>query len=172
MGTNKRTYRAKASRGQLGETSKHNPEVAVLFEIITEAPESALTWHGYFTEATTERTIESLRIAGWKGDDLMDFEAGYTFPADAPEVDLVVEDEEYEGKTYARVQWVNRVASLSVKTPLTGDKARAFAASMRDKFRAFDAAKGVRTPARPAAPVKPNGQPPEPPPLTDADIPF
>lgn len=170
MGTNKRYYRAKASSGILGETSGGKPEVAVAFNILTEgATHTQLTWHGYFTEATQERTIESLRIAGFAGDDLTAFEGGYDFPSDAPEVELVVEDEEYEGKTRTKVQWVNRAGGPAVKTALTGDKAKAFAAAMKGAFRAFDASNGKR-----AAPAKPTtaDKRPEPPPLSDADIPF
>lgn len=172
MGTNKRFYQARAVQGQLGETAGGKPEVAVSFDILTEgATHAQLTWHGYFTEATEERTIESLRIAGWKGDDLSVFSEGFAFPDDAPEVSLVVEDETYEGKLYTKVQWVNRAGGAAVKTPLVGDKAKAFAAAMKEKFRAFDAANGKRT-ARPA-PSKPAADKrPEPPPLTDADIPF
>lgn len=169
MGTNKRYYRAKAAQGILGETSGGKPEVAVAFNILTpDATHAQLTWHGYFTEATQDRTIESLRIAGWKGDDLTDFADGFDFPADAPEVDLVVEDEEYEGKTRTKVKWVNRAGGIAVKTPLVGEKAKAFAASMKGAFRAFDAANGKRTASKPPSADKR----PEPPPLSDADIPF
>lgn len=156
--TNKRYYKARATSGILGETQGGKPEVAIAFSILTPgASHSSLTWHGYFTEATEARTIESLRIAGWRGDDLSQFADGYDFPAEAPEVELVVEDEEYEGKVRTKVQWVNRAGGPAVKTPLTGDKAKAFAAAMRDKFRAHDAANGKRTPTpKPAAaPAKP-----------------
>ena len=166
-GTNKRFYKAKAKQWALAESSTGKEQVAVLFEILTpDAAEKHLTWYGFFTEATADRTIESLRYCGWQGDDLLDLTG-----LDTNEVELVVEDEEYEGKINVRVQWINRVAALSLKVPLTGDKAKAFAAAMKGKIRALDAAGGKRTPSKPASSSAPAG-PPEPPPLTDADIPF
>lgn len=163
--SNRRFYRAKAKEWQLGESENGKPFVGVLFEVLTaDAQEKHLTWRGFFTEATTERTIESLRYMGFEGDDLEQLVG-----LDRNEVDLVVEDEEYDGKTYARVQWVNRAAALRVKQALTGDKAKSFAASMKAAFRTHDAANGKRASSAksPTADKRP-----EPPPLSDADIPF
>lgn len=177
MGTNKRYYRGKAKEWTLAESSTGKPMMVVLFDILTEgAAEKALTWRGFFTEATTDRTIESLRFMGFEGDDLSQLEG-----LDRNEVELVVEDEEYtdeasgEVKTSAKVQWVNKPRTLAVKTILEGDKLKAFAASMKASFRAVDAAAGKRAPAttpRPAAAASAGPRTPEPPPLTDADIPF
>lgn len=163
---NKRYYRAKAKEWTLSETKQGAPMVVVLFDVLTEgATEKSLTWRGLFTEKTVDRTIESLRYCGFEGDDLLTLEG-----LDKNEVDLVVEDELYEGKTYARVQWVNKPRNLSVKTVLEGDKAKAFAAEMKARFRAFDAGSGKRTSAPKQAASGPKT--PEPPPLTDADMPF
>lgn len=170
-GTNKRYYRAKAKEWALSEASTGTPMVVVLFNILTEgATDSALTWRGFFTEKTTERTIEALRFMGFEGDDLTQLHG-----LDRDEVDLVVEDEEYtddEGnlRTSAKVQWVNKPRSLSVKTVLEGDKLKSFAAQMKAQFRQADASAGKRTPS-----VKPSASGPlgnEPPPLDDNDIPF
>lgn len=172
--SNKRYYKAKAAEWSLGETSQGNPQVVVLFNILDEgAQETRLTWYGYFTEKTTDKTIESLRICGWQGEDLTDLTG-----LDTNEVSLVVEDEEYTDEqsgqvsTRARVRWVNKAGGLSVKQPLTGEKAQAFAASMRAAVRAFDAASGKRTTTAPKPAVSPSLLAPEPPPLTDKDIPF
>jgi hypothetical protein len=161
--TNKRYYTARADSWVLGKSSTGKEQVAVSFTILTEgATHQRLTWYGYFTDATFDRTVESLRICGWQGDDLADLQG-----LDAEEVSLVVADEEYEGKVNARVLWVNKLTQgPAVKSVLEGDEARAFAASMRDRVRAFSAA--AKKPAsKPAGDVRP-----EPPPLTDADIPF
>lgn len=172
MGTgNQRKYAARAKEWALGETAKGGEEVVVHFEILTpDAEMSAINWYGYFTDKTWERTIESLRICGWTGADLQSLDG-----LNANEVELVIEDEEYEGKMRARVRWVNRPGGLSLKAPLSGDRAKSFAASMRDRIKALDAT----SPQRPAPRTQPAMAPPPhigqnggAPPLTDDDIPF
>lgn len=172
----KRTYRAKAALWDLGETGSGAEQVAVEFIILTEGADiDRITWFGYFTDKTWERTIESLRYMGWKGQDLSQLDG-----LDANEVDLVIDDETYEGKTRAKVQWVNRVGGLALKAPLSGDKRKAFAASMRDKIKTFDAASG-QPKAKASSASRPAGQRPTmaqraedfgPPPINDDDIPF
>lgn len=175
-GTNKRYYRGKAKEWTMSLSSTDKPMLVVLFDILTEgASEKSLTWRGFFTELTTDRTIEALRFMGFEGDDLSQLEG-----LDRNEVDLVVEDEEYtdsesgEVKTSAKVQWVNKPRALSVKTVLEGDGLKSFAAQMKAAFRQVDASNGKRTSAPAAArktpPAGPQGA--EPPPLSDADIPF
>ena len=137
----------------------------VFFAVLDEgAADSEVTYHGYFTDLTAYRTLESLRHCGWTGDDLLHLEG-----LDSNEVQLVVEDEEHDGKMRTKVQWVNRAGGLAVKQPLSPERAHAFAASMQARIRALDAANGRRQP-RPTA--KPVDLRPEPPPLTDADMPF
>ncbi|HVO30759.1 MAG TPA: hypothetical protein VMV18_08485 [bacterium] len=158
------TYKAKASTWALAESSKGTPEVAVEFVLThPDMQGRSITWHGYLSEKTFNRTVESLRYCGWKGDDLSDLSG-----LDANEVSLVVENEEYEGETHPRVKWVNRAGGLAVKAPMSGDKAKAFAASMRERVRAFDAAKGNK-PA-PSNGGRPSYQEDTPPP--NDDIPF
>ena len=168
MGTNKRIYAAKAKTWGLGTAGeKGTPEVAVEFEIVTpDADIRNITWHGYLTEATLERTVESLRNCGWKGDDVSDGLPGL----DTNEVSLVIEDEEYQGKTYAKVQWVNKKGGLALKAPMQQEQAKAFGASLRDKIRAIEAAKKAGQPKSSSAPSSP--PPAGEKPLSDADVPF
>lgn len=167
MGTNKRIYEAKAKTWGLGTAGqKATPEVAVEFGIITPGADvQAITWHGYLTDAALERTVESLRHCGWKGDDVSDGLPGL----DTNEVSLVIEDEEYEGRTYPKVQFVNRKGGLALKAPMAQDQAKAFGASLKDKIRAIEAAKGSK-PASSSTPSAPpsNGSAP----IKEADVPF
>lgn len=156
------TYRAKARTWALAESSKGTPEVAV--EFLFSSPDFAgagITWHGYLSEGAFKRTVESLRHCGWTGDDLTDL-AGL----DTNEVDLVIANEEYEGETHPKVRWVNKAGGLAVKSVMTPEKAKSFAAAMKGQIRALDIAKGGG--------AKPNGQ--RPPaasaPMDDSDIPF
>ena len=155
-------YRAKAKAWLLTEIGERStPAVSVEFSFL--APEYAsegIAWDGWLTENAYARTVESLRHCGWEGDDVTDLQG-----LDANEVELVVEAEEYEGKTYPRVKWVNRLGGIATKPPMSADRTKAFAAEMRAKIRALDAA-GGRKPAPKAA------QRPEPPPMTDEDLPF
>lgn len=168
---NKRFVVSRAKNWALGEASTGKEQIAVSFPIPNENDdgEHFVAWYGYFTEGTYERTIESLRYMGFEGDDLTQLVG-----LDKNEVELVIEDEEYNGKFHEKVQFINRPGGAAlVKKPLEGDKAKAFAAQMREKFRIFDAQGGKK----PAA-AKPAQRPPQPigplggdPPPSD-DIPF
>lgn len=164
---NRRFLRAKAHDWTLGEHGESGI-VAVSFKVKdTDGVEKFMQWRGFFTDKTEERTIEALRYLGFTGDDvsvLVDRGGG---ELDKNEVELVVEDEKYEGKIYPRVQFINKPRGATVKTKLEGDKAKVFAAKLKEKFRLHDAKEGKRVGSKPA----PSG-PPEPPPLDDADIPF
>lgn len=148
------THAARAIAAKLGETSKGDTQVAVEFEI-TDLPDGPrrITWYGFFTEKTEDRTIEALRICGWTGTDFTDMQVG-------ADVSLVIEDDTWEGKTRAKVKWVNRPGGIAMAKPMDAAKAAAFSARMKGKLLAFDQAAGTKQ----AAPSKPPDAP--------ADIPF
>jgi hypothetical protein len=163
-----RKYLARAKDWALSETSKGDAQIVVYFEISTpEAEMAAITWYGYFSEKAWERTVESLRHCGWQGADLTDLSG-----LGDKEVELVIEDEEYDGKVRPKVRWINKPGAMSIKAPLAGDRAKAFAAQMKDRIKALDAAAGKpkAQPKRAPAPhIGANGGPP---PLSDDDINF
>lgn len=99
------TWRAKATGAELGYTSTGKEQVAMSIEIL-DGPSAnhIITWYGYFTEKTTDRSLESLMIAGWDGEDL----AAMT-GVGSTEFQVVIEEDTYEGKTRMRVQWINRL---------------------------------------------------------------
>jgi hypothetical protein len=175
-GINKRYTRSKAQEWALGESDNGKPYVGVSFKITdpSDKQEKFVGWKGFFTEATTERTIESLRYMGFEGDDVSNLVG-----LNKNEVELVIEDEEYEDqqtgevKTATKVAWVNQPRGPMVKTKLEGEKAKSFAAQMKEKFRGFDAAAGKRVNSKPAAAGKPAPSGPlgdDPPPVED--LPF
>ena len=124
----------------------------------------SITWFGYFTDAAWERTVESLRTCGWSGSDVSNIE-----DLGANEVELVIEDDTYDGKTRAKVKWINKIGGVALGAPLAGDKMKAFAAAMQQKIKSLGAVK----PAQPkqVKPARPSSIE-EPPPLTDADLNF
>lgn len=176
-GINKRYVRSKATEWALGESDNGKEYVGVSFKIKDplDNQEKFVGWKGFFTDLTAERTIESLRHLGFEGDDVSNLVG-----LDKNEVELVIEDEEYvdqqtgETKTATKVSWVNKPRGPMVKNKLEGDKAKSFAAQLKEKFRAVDAANGKRVakPANGAAPAAAGPKGDEPPPLNDADIPF
>jgi hypothetical protein len=162
-------YRARAVQGVLGRTSKGTEQVAVEFQLYDAegVPGASITWFGYFSDATFERTIESLRHCGWVGDDLSDLTG-----IDSNEVSLVIENEEYQGKLYPKVRWVNAPGGgVALREQLSATEAKSFAQRMRSRILAMSQGKALKGPTS-GARRAPAGAPPEPPPHTDDDMPF
>ena len=165
MGIENGTYRGKARSWALAESpNKGTPEVAVEFELTDpEMGGQGITWHGYLTEGAFERTVQALRYCGWEGDDLSALDG-----LDKNEVSLVVENETYNGKTHAKVKWVNKPGGLAIKAPMPADKVKTFAAQMRGRIRALDAQAGKKLSN--GARVPPGAPGSEP--IAEDDIPF
>ena len=145
------THAARALTAVLSETKKGDPQVVVDFQLLDiEGQSPHIAWYGYFTDKTMDRTIETLRLCGWKGSDLNSLDG-----LGDNEVSIVLETEEYEGKARQKVQWVNRAGGLAMANPLSADQAKAFAAKMRGAVLAFDqkagkpAANGKKDTSRP-----------------------
>lgn len=121
-------YRARSLQAEFGfSPNKGTEQVVVEFELLDDQWRGErVTWIGYFTEKTTERTMEALRFCGWSGDDVTDLVGLGT-----SEVSLVIDHEEYDGKLQAKVQWVNKGGAFAMKAPMSPDQKKAFAAKMR-----------------------------------------
>lgn len=143
-------YRARAIEGAIGETSTEKEQVTVLFELL-DVPGKTITWYGYWTEATWERTIEALRTMGWTGSDIDDL-SELSDPS-MPEVYLVIDQEPNEkGVLREKVKWVNKSAGgLAMKTALEPTKARAFAERVKAQIALFDQQHGHAAPQGPAS---------------------
>ena len=145
------TYRARAIDWGLGTTaSKSTPYTWVKLAVGNEE----IDWQGWLSDRSVERTFEALRKLGWTGDDVAVIDALPT------EVEIVIEHEEYQGRQFPRVRWINRIGERT-RPAMTMQDARALADSLRARARA------VPVEAQPA-PV-PAAQPP---PISDDDIPF
>lgn len=146
------THRARPIDCALGMTSTNKEQIGVMFELVDDQGQR-ITWYGYFTDATFERTIESLRRLGWNGNDLADFHRG--LPADVDnEVDIVVEEEtDNNGEPRPKVRWINSAGGgVAVKTVLDDQQVRAFSARMKARVAGLQAAGGA-TPARTPKPA-------------------
>lgn len=147
----KQTVPARAVAHQLANSpEKGTPYSAVEFELLDGPDKGAhIAWYGYYTDATTARTMESLRYAGWTGDDLSES----PLPGlGSTEVSLVIDHETFKDQTYARVQWVNRAGGLAIKAPMTSDAAKAFAAKMKGYAIQSRQTAGAPNGSAPAAP--------------------
>lgn len=123
------TWSARALHGNISYTKTGKEQVTVQFALL-DGPDKdrQVTWTGFFTEACFERTIKSLRYTGWKGDDLSDLST----IGDA-DCQVTVEHQSYEGKTYARVAWVNSVGGVT-GTPMATSAMADFARKMQPKI--------------------------------------
>lgn len=120
-------YRAQALDGHLGYTLKGNEQIVIRFEIV-EGPQKdqSIVWYGFFSDACFNRTIQSLRHCGWKGDDVSDLTG-----IDTREVDIVVEHSEYKGKVTPTVRWVNQAGGGAGMSPT---QASDFAESIKSRI--------------------------------------
>jgi hypothetical protein len=99
------TYKARAKEWAFGLSQTGKEQIAITFDILDEEERGeTITWYGYFSDAALNRTVEALHYCGWDGDNLE--QIGHLKDH---EVQLVVEDEEYEGKVRTKVRWVNAI---------------------------------------------------------------
>lgn len=146
-------YQAKPIDAQLATAKTGTEQVGVKFELLDPyALGETVVWYGYFTDKTWQRSIESLRYCGWKGDDLSDLTSIY-HEDNKSTVELVIEHEVgNDGQTRARVKWVNRGGGATVTNPMNNNEAKSFAARMKAKVATVNAAMGGAGKA--AAPAK------------------
>jgi hypothetical protein len=160
--------------------------VIVQFEVL-RGPMAGrrISWFGYLTEATEERTFKGMRLCGFAGDDLDQF----CDQRPENEVEIVVEHSEYKGKVSAKVAWINDPASgIKVEDPIRDKELRRFSAQFKARLKSLPAVAGIKAvreapsaaPAAPSdtsngggwggAPNDEEGPPARPP--SDDDIPF
>jgi hypothetical protein len=109
----KGTYLAKSwSQVQFGKNANNKPFVRVKFEV---KDHGSIIWDGFLTDEAAEKTLEQLENCGWNGKKLDSKLEGMG----TKQVELVIDHEEHDGKTYARVKWVNRPGG-NVKNEFSG----------------------------------------------------
>jgi len=169
-------YPGKVVDAGLAKASNGNEQVALLCELGGDGPEKGLklTYFGSFSEKSFDITVKALRTAGWSGTDLAEVDRWKEVVPSPPDVDFVIEQEEYEGKQQTRVRWINSRGNLGVKERLGAAEAQTFAQRMKGKLLAFDQAnrgpKNNGAPPRQSPPKSPAGTKPAN--SGDLDIPF
>ena len=137
------TYSAKVDGEVVLGASKNKGTPFIEFYLkILEGPNQGgyCRWTGYFPDSNADvsnRSIQSLQLCGWQGDDLSEFSDGGLHGLDTNEVSIVVDIEEYQneqGETRhsPRVQWINRKGGfLNKEAAMNEGAAAAFGARMR-----------------------------------------
>lgn len=126
----------------LGVAGTGTEQIKVTFEITQEGPRKGEQhdWFGYFTDATTQRTLDALEYAGWDGDSLE-----HPQGLGRLECEIVLGEEEYNGENKIKVQWVNRPGGVGMKNVMTADEAKTFNDRMRSEIAARKAEKAQRS---------------------------
>lgn len=135
-------HKARAISAELGYTSTGKEQVAVAFEVDGG---QRITWFGYFTDKTADKTLDGLMAAGWQGDDLRDLST-----VGSQDCEIVVEHEnDNDGQPRARVRWVNRLGNgvVTLKQPMSDAQRASFAERMRGKVIAKRQAEPARRPS-------------------------
>jgi hypothetical protein len=135
------TYKAVAKQWRQKVFESGTEAISVEYEV-TEGPEAGqkIWWDGWLTEKAQERTCEALMVSGWTGADFARLPGLGSKP-----VELVVEDEVYNGQTRSRVKWVNepgRAAKAADPAALAGyaDRMQALAMGLKNKQNAKEQA--------------------------------
>lgn len=147
-------YAARATSTPItfGDARNGNIQIAVEFAIEGHEQFSGevLPWIGHFTDKTAARSIESLQIAGWQGDDLYALKGVPGSDVLPDQVQLVVEPEQISdgdraGEWTLKVQWVNRPGAgrFKFKEETDDAKLRAFSAQMRATVKGVRGAGGA-----------------------------
>lgn len=133
-------YRARAAEWAWGVSSNNNPQLAVAFDFL-DHPGQRMTRYLSFTDDAFDYSLKALRVCGWQGDNFEDLTG-----LDANEVQLVLANEEYQGKTELRIQFINSVGGLALKQAMEPTQIATFAQRMRGRIQQADRAAG-RSPA-------------------------
>jgi hypothetical protein len=158
-------HQGKAIDYAIGVTDGGTESINILLQANEEDPSGdggkIITTQLWCTEKAIANTVEALRIFGWTGIDLSDFESPTLIPAEEllpNEVSFPINNEEYNGKTYAKVGKICRASSsrVYVKNRLEGTAAKEFGA----RFRAACAAIPGAVPAQKRQEKAPAKKPP------------
>lgn len=147
------TYRAQVESTELGESSQGTPQIAIRFALLDgENIGKTITAFRFFSDRATQYAMKDLRTCGWTGDDVSEEPLPGVI---GTEVELVLEEEEYEGKVRVKVKWINSPNGVRTGNPLDPKRRKALGAKL----------KGAAVASRSAAPPKTNGKPKD-------DVPF
>jgi hypothetical protein len=167
-----------ASHGLSRSGQKGTPCIAVVFE---DEAGQRITYYGYLTDAALEYTVRALETMGWKPAE-HDWRVDVLNDTDllvGNLVEIVVEEEEYEGKVRSKVRFVNEIGG-AMGERMPPDEAVVFATDLRariltSKGPSPSKSPGAKPPPRRPAPPARQPVPADPGPVDDFnldDVPF
>lgn len=120
------TYKAKIQDYGLVQNKSGQPQVKVFFKF-KESGETFSWFGGLSTPQQQEITTKTLITLGASPNNIDKIENGLTSNVldTTKEFDLVVAHDEYQGKTYARIKYINDPAAAKTQTYLKGTGALA-----------------------------------------------
>jgi len=164
------TYAAHALRAALGMTSTGKEQLAVEWELLDGSGRHITSYHYFSSEKAIEISMDGLRTAGFRGADLSDLSSLFRSESNpTPECEIVVVHEEYNGRTSAKVRFINSMGGLALSAPLDDAKAKAFASRMRGAIAAYDQSAGSNPPRRSSTKAPPPDDGYQ---ASDDDVPF
>jgi hypothetical protein len=129
------TYRAQAIAGseQYGTTSNGNDQIVIDLDLL-DVGERVSTFL-VFSDKAAQYSIDRLRAAGWKGDDLSKLDG-----LGSVECEVEVKYEEYQGEQKMKVQ-IRTGGAVKLKDQLDDKGKKAFAAKYKDLAKSVAAPK-------------------------------
>jgi hypothetical protein len=141
-------YEARVIDYGVSQTKAGDPQVMVKFKLVLDGSE--ITWFGSLKEGRPQEiTFDTLqRVLAMQGDDLdaLNGGSGSGILDEKKVVMLVIASEEYQGKLYTRVKWVNEIGQ-PVKKNLDRESIQKLK-SLNAAFKARRKETGAKSPAR------------------------
>lgn len=176
-------HRGKGIDFAINTSDNGTMSIAVLLQVTDGDPSgdggSIITWYGYCTDAAIDNTVAALRLMGWTGNDLSEFESSEIISVDTlipNEVSFPINHEEYQGKIVSKVGKICKASDgkVAVKNRVEGRAAKDFGARFRAACAANPASGGVapKQPAPKPRPALAKPQSTDPPRGSDDEYPF
>lgn len=169
---------ARVVAGRFVNSEKGTLGIEVSFRFKEGESEERMQYVGWCSPLAIERTMKTLvEVLGYNGDDSVDPVSRYLLPGSLNQdrdVELVVEMEEYEGKSRPRIKWINDPAAAGAFEALSQAEVKqqlsavGFKAEFLKAKQAFDGGATRTTPTLSAPLPQGHGAGP----LKDEDVPF
>jgi hypothetical protein len=133
-------HRGKAIDFGISVSESGTESIAILLQVAMGDPSGdegrVITAYLYCTEAAVLNTVEALRILGWQGENLGDFESSELKNVDEllpNDVTFPINNEEYNGNVNSKVGKICRASSgkIAIKNRIEGAAAKSFGARFK-----------------------------------------
>lgn len=145
-------FEAKISNYAITTTQGGDPQVAILFDYNDhEGTPHEITWFGTLKEGKgQEITLKTLLYCGFAGTDPAELASGVesNLLDTVTPVKITIEENNYNGKTSMRVQWVNRIGgNMAGKLSASEAKVKMGALNLKAQLEMIRQSTGIAKPA-------------------------